>query len=422
METRKTKRRRSSKAKVENYYKILGVRANANPKMIKQKYIELVKANPPETHPDEFQQIRRAYEVLRDPHKRREYDMMRKYGGQVEKIMLDTQRHIEAGDYEKAEELVRQAIEMMPDNPSIRFTLAEIALLQENLELFREQFDLVEQQAEPESKPTVLAFKAHMLLETDYTEEAVAVLDLARVSYPREMSLYLGIYSEAYQELDREEDLWQLILDSLPAPGTETPEDIHIFIQWLNAMIDLEKWSVKSTIQQRLRKFLRSVRDVEDKVAISLALLQEHDGYLEVGRFQEAEIFIDFAYYINPSDPELQAQRKETQQLMRLEKDIRRLERDQDAFPLLALYVREWLYADYWDDEDLEDLRGDLPPFLDGPAGQNLEIDQILAEGVLYLRKKYPLLYLRFQDEWDELFQERMQGLNREARRSMKFR
>lgn len=62
--------RRKKKQSMENYYKILNTRANASQLTIKKKYIEMVKQYPPETHPEEFQKIRQAYETLRDPVKR----------------------------------------------------------------------------------------------------------------------------------------------------------------------------------------------------------------------------------------------------------------------------------------------------------------------------------------------------------------
>jgi len=57
--------------------------------LIKQRYIAAVKAFPPETHPEEFQKIRRAYEALREPLKRRENNLMRNYGVAHERSLAD---------------------------------------------------------------------------------------------------------------------------------------------------------------------------------------------------------------------------------------------------------------------------------------------------------------------------------------------
>ena len=421
METAKPSRRRSRKPKPENLYKNLGVRANASQALIKQKYIESVKSFPPETHPEEFQQIRRAYETLRDPLKRREYDLMRKYGGKLEKIMEDAWDYIEFGHFEKAEKLVNQALALTPDNPNLLLVRALIALSMNDPLTFQEQFSLIEKITQDEERPMLMVVKARMLLETEHPEEAIKVLDDVRASYPKKILLFLSLYTQVYQELNREEDLWQLILTILPTPGTETPEDISIFIQWLNTMFEVEQWSFKSIIQQRIRKLLKLVKSEDDKLMILDLLRDEHDGYLEVGRFREAEIYIDFMYYLDSANPEVQQQRSQTQELMRVDKEIDKLGRDKNAFPLLTYYSLKWLHHDYWLPEDLEIYGDGLPPFLFDPAGMNLEIDEMFAQSIMSLRKKYPLVYRHFQDQWDELFQQRVQHLNREARRQLKI-
>lgn len=420
METTKPSRSRSRKPKLENFYKNLGVRANATQASIRQKYIAAVKAFPPETHPEEFQQIRQAYETLRDPQKRREYDLMRKYGGNLEKIAKDVGNCVEKGEYEKAEKLIDQMLAYMPDNnPNLHLALAQIALLKNDLTAFQEQFDLVEKMVPDQDKSLIMVAKARMLLETELPEEAILVLDEVRSRYPEQIPRLLSLYSNAYRDLDREEDYWQLIMALVPAPGTETPEDLLIFIQWLNTMFDLEQWSFKSKIQQRFRKLLKSVVSEEDKLMIVDALQNEHDEYFDAGRFREAEVYIDFLYYLDSANPEIKEQRSQTQELMRLEKEIDRIMRDVDIFPPITAISYKWYYDESESLEQLETML-DIPLFNE-PAGENLEIDEMYAKGIVSLRKKYPLLYRHFQDRWETLFFERVQHLNRETRRQLKL-
>jgi len=420
METSKSSRSRSRKPKLENFYKILGVRANATPVSIKQKYIAAVKACPPETHPEEFQQIRRAYETLKDPLKRREYDLMRKYGGKLEKMMEDIWKLVETGHYAKAETLVNQLIELMPEDHNIHLILAQIALLKEDLPEFNEQFEFVLKNAQDQDKPMLMVVKARMLVEEAEPEEALRVLDEARLNYPEEIHLFLNLYTDVYTDLDREDDLWEFTLTLVPAQGTETAKDILIFIFWLNMMIELEQWSFKAKIQQRIRKLLKSVKNEEDKQMIASTLEDEHDGYFDAGRFREAEIFIDFLYYLDSTNPEVQKQRRKTQEMMRVEKEIQKLQRDETIFPPIHFLALEWFYSDYWPPEELEYLSMSVP-FLDSEAGENRQIDEMFVQGIMSLRKKYPLLYRYSQDDWDELFAERVQNLNREARRQFKL-
>lgn len=413
-------RSRSRKPKLENYYKILGLRANATQASIKQKYIAAVKANPPETHPEEFQQIRRAYETLRDPLKRRQYDLVRKYGGKLEKMMEDIWRYIEEENYDKAEDLVIKMVKLMPDDHKLHLVWAQIVLLDKDLPAFYEHFEIAEKHASVEEKATIMVVKVKMLIEAEESEEALQVLDEARSKFPDELPLFYSLLTEVYTDLDREDDLWDLVLTLIPEPGTETLGDIAIFIYWLNTMFDLEQWSYKSKIQQRIRKLIKTLQNEEDKLKIKEALRFEHDGFFEVGRFREAEIFMEFLYYMDSKDPEVRAQYKETQDLMRVEKEINKIHQEGSIFPPIMYYTFLWFYKDYRDPEELMEMRFCVP-FIDSEAGEDLQVDEMFARGIITLRKKFPLVYRAFQNKWDDMFVERVENLNREARRQLKL-
>ncbi|MGD0152941.1 MAG: hypothetical protein ABSC17_04145 [Thermacetogeniaceae bacterium] len=103
----------------------------------------------------------------------------------------------------------------------------------------------------------------------------------------------------------------------LPAPEEEqAPEQISLFILYINTLIDLERWSDWSRVQARIRKFLKSITDEEDRLMIVASLTDEHDAWFEAGFFRAAEMFIDLAYYIDSKNPQLQRQRRETQDMM----------------------------------------------------------------------------------------------------------
>ncbi len=53
-----------------NPYEILGVPAEASEQEIRTAYLSKVKEFPPDQSPQEFETVRDAYEVLRDPRKR----------------------------------------------------------------------------------------------------------------------------------------------------------------------------------------------------------------------------------------------------------------------------------------------------------------------------------------------------------------
>jgi curved DNA-binding protein CbpA len=47
-------------------YALMGLSADSDDETIRRRYLELVRAYPPERHPEKFADIRRAYESLRD--------------------------------------------------------------------------------------------------------------------------------------------------------------------------------------------------------------------------------------------------------------------------------------------------------------------------------------------------------------------
>src|SRR2546423_1655265 len=88
----------------KDYYKILGVDKKATEKEIRSAYRKLARQHHPDVNPGDkkaearFREINAAYEVLKDPDKRKKYD---KYGDQWEHAdqIEEAQRRSSAGDF-----------------------------------------------------------------------------------------------------------------------------------------------------------------------------------------------------------------------------------------------------------------------------------------------------------------------------------
>jgi hypothetical protein len=59
---------------IKDYYEVLGIERTAAPEEIKRSYFGKVRQYPPERFPEEFKELRAAYDTLSDKEKRAEYD------------------------------------------------------------------------------------------------------------------------------------------------------------------------------------------------------------------------------------------------------------------------------------------------------------------------------------------------------------
>ncbi|RSK54714.1 hypothetical protein EJA13_05400 [Bacillus canaveralius] len=415
VETTKKKRKRQGKPKVENLYKILGVRSNSKPEKIKQAYIQQVKQYPPEQFPEEFQRIRRAYETLRDPLKREEYDLMRKYGGSLEKMMEEAVECMEQENWDQAEKMFSNILKIAPKAVGARIGLAQIQLNNNDLDTFDKQMEILFEEADSvENKVKSLAIKAKVLNDMDFPEKALDVLILLGERYPDHLDEYRFMFIQVYQALGRGEDALKMIELELPALETQEPDHIFIFIEWVNAMIELGKWQLADKIQKRVRKFLKSLKDEDDKLMAASALISEYEGYYGVGAFREAKFYMDLLYALDPKHPLVRHNRSEVQELARVQKEMGRMAKDDELFPLVSIQAMEWFVEEFSDNAIFPDMIS--PEIL-----QEFNfMDEEYAAGIKRLKKKYPLTYRRYQEEWEELYEEKTSGLNREARRRLK--
>ena len=78
-------------------YSVLGVSLDADEAILRRRYLELVRLNPPEKCPREFAEIRQAYEELRDPAKRLERQLFRvRESESVDDVIADLRLRVQA--------------------------------------------------------------------------------------------------------------------------------------------------------------------------------------------------------------------------------------------------------------------------------------------------------------------------------------
>jgi tetratricopeptide (TPR) repeat protein len=104
----------------KSYYETLGIPKNAQAPEIKRAYFGLVRKYPPDRFPEEFKEIRAAYEVLSDQEKRAKYDAVGELPASVAPFFYEAQRLDRFGRYGKAEELYRTILKLHPELDNVR--------------------------------------------------------------------------------------------------------------------------------------------------------------------------------------------------------------------------------------------------------------------------------------------------------------
>ena len=419
LETAKRKRKpRSSKPKLENHYKVLGVRSNSRPERIKENYIQMVKQYPPEQFPEEFEQIRRAYEILKDPIKRQEYDLKRNLGGSFEETMDKFLKYVEQGKLDQAEKLMTDLLKIAPDFTGARLSLAQLYLIEDDFNEFEHQMQLLlDGTKSEEEQADVLAIKVSLLTEMDYFEEASDVINLLHNKYPSYVDKYRAVEIQFYMAQDRSDEALRLFELEVPPVDDVDPDHIFFFIAWINTMLEAEKWAVSDKIQKRVRKFIKMIQDEDDRLMVASAFIDECEAYFEGGYFRAAGFYIDLLHYLDPKHPFVHENRRNIQELARIEKEINRQLADDDLFPLVTFQSMQWFYEEVGQSERAFEFN-DMIPF---EFRQELEMmDEEFAAGIKRLQKKYPLIYRHYKKDWDILFDEKTADLNREARRRLR--
>jgi curved DNA-binding protein CbpA len=104
----------------KNHYEVLGIANTATEAEIKGAYFKLVRKYQPDRFPEEFKEIRAAYETLRDGQKRAEYDAIGHLPDSVAPLFHEARRFDRLGRRDKAKELYQIILKSHPELDHVR--------------------------------------------------------------------------------------------------------------------------------------------------------------------------------------------------------------------------------------------------------------------------------------------------------------
>ena len=108
-----------------DYYEILELPEDATERDVKRAFYRLLPQYAPEQKPKEYQRLREAYDRLSNPVSRREYDSMRQFGEEIERLRKQAEEIMaeDDPDYDEAIRLLKKASVLGPEIGLIRHML-----------------------------------------------------------------------------------------------------------------------------------------------------------------------------------------------------------------------------------------------------------------------------------------------------------
>jgi curved DNA-binding protein CbpA len=106
-------------------YETLGVAKTAADDEIKRAYFGLVRKHQPDRFPEEFKEIRAAYETLSDKERRRKYDTIDELPSAIAPLFYEAQWFDRFGKYNKAAEFYQMILKRHPELDNVREQYAE---------------------------------------------------------------------------------------------------------------------------------------------------------------------------------------------------------------------------------------------------------------------------------------------------------
>ncbi|MDR3171513.1 MAG: DnaJ domain-containing protein [Treponema sp.] len=109
---------------MKNHYEVLGIEKTADLQQIKRAYFGLVRQYPPEQFPEEFKELRAAYETLSDGKKRAEYDEIGGLPEPVANLFQQAQRSNRMGKHAQASDMYRTILKRNPELTKVQVEYA----------------------------------------------------------------------------------------------------------------------------------------------------------------------------------------------------------------------------------------------------------------------------------------------------------
>ena len=241
---------------VRRCYETLGLSPDAGESEIKKAYFRLVRLHPPEKDPEQFQQIRHAYELLKEgPSVEEQSSFSPPEDPTIRYLLTHARRQAEAGNDKAAAGCFEEALTILPNDP---FLLLNLARLQQRAGNPRKSAKTAQQLAK---------------LFPDYAEAyAIAAGGFLEGGwYKKALPEYQKAYDLGYRSLSFLSDY----ADAADANGLRQKAD-----QLRRDLLQNTKWD-SSNMEEALYLFCSRAEYCSKDESLLLSFLEEYSRFLQ---------------------------------------------------------------------------------------------------------------------------------------------
>jgi len=285
----------------ENYYTRLGIHQNSQESEIKAAFLKAVRQHPPEQDPENFKQIREAYDTLINAQTRQEYDSRLDYGPEIEILENQIKDASEENDLDEEIRLLKKLLNIAPDMSIYRNRLGLVFLENEEPDHAFSQFE----------RASTLSPDNHIfVLNMGYAAEARDSFQEAEFLFVQAGEMEKDDYSPSralaglyFFKLEEKNKAYSVLEDAIQADGKLDFRDLFCIWDKLHFCIwddDVDK------LDAELERILE-IADNEEERQFALYLLKEPLSQLyEAKNFEIVVRLADCARKLDPLNDDLE--------------------------------------------------------------------------------------------------------------------
>jgi len=373
-----------------DYYVRLKIGPTASQETIKAAFFSMVREYTPQRFPDEYKLIREAYDILKNPITRDDYDSRLRFGPEIESLNHQLDQAMDGKSWSKAEAVLKKLINFQPKSSLLRKRLGQVyRKLEKNslaLEAFKKAIEL-----NPDDSSHLVDL-AHVyrdmksFSEAEHYYKQAVLLDETNTEAIRELAFMYWVYA------DRKMDAVKELEKAIDSDGVLDFQDFFYIFDLLrmhllgNEIIQMQK---------RLNQLSAIINQDDDRNMVINSILGLIDLGVELQYFNECAVLYSYLSKLDddkewPKNAMLLSQTQEFYD----RKDCNELIR------IVTLLLTMYYFGSISDadQKNLDELQGLLPSQVD-TSSSNAEI----KHAIKVMKSEFHYLYDLNSKKWDTI-------------------